>query len=86
MRNSLIFVKEASMNKILADAVTELARLPEAEQEAYGLHLLEIMADERGWDDRFAGSQDLLGRMAADAQADAHRGSVFDHDPSDLPA
>jgi len=74
------------MNKMLERAVAELAKLPDAEQEAYGLQLLEELESERGWDERFAKSQDLLGAMAALAREDVARGDVLPYDPSDRPA
>ncbi|MBF0374752.1 MAG: hypothetical protein HQL38_19020 [Alphaproteobacteria bacterium] len=43
-------------------------------------------ANERGWDERFAKSQDLLGAMAAQAREEVARDDVFPYDPSDRPA
>ena len=48
------------MNKMLEKAVAELAKLPEAEQEAYAARLLDELEIEHGWDERFAKTQDLL--------------------------
>lgn len=62
-----------AMNKILKRAIVQLASLPEEEQEAYGLQLLEELENERGWDERFAKSQDLLGAMAAQAREEVAR-------------
>ena len=73
------------MNKVLERAIAELARLPEAEQEAYGLQLLEELESERGWDERFVKSQDMLGEMARLAREEAARGDVLPFDPSDRP-
>lgn len=75
-----------TMNKMLERAIAQLARLPEEEQEAYGLQLLDKLENERGWDERFAKSQDLLGAMAAQAREEVARGDVFPYDPSDRPA
>ncbi|CUW39063.1 conserved protein of unknown function [Magnetospirillum sp. XM-1] len=74
------------MNKMLEQAIARLAMLPEAEQEAYGLQLLAEMESERGWDERFAKSQDMLGALAAQARSEAARGDVLPYDPSDRPA
>ncbi|MCC7167801.1 MAG: hypothetical protein IT565_09530 [Rhodospirillales bacterium] len=41
------------MNTILERAIAELAKLSDAEQEAYALQLLEVMEDEKGWDERW---------------------------------
>lgn len=73
------------MNKMLEQAIARLATLPEEKQEAYGLQLLEEMESERGWDERFAKSQDLLAAMAAQARGEAARGNVLPYDPSDHP-
>ncbi|CAA7615646.1 conserved hypothetical protein [Magnetospirillum sp. LM-5] len=73
------------MNKILERAIAELARLSEEEQEAYGLQLLEELENERGWDERFAKSQDVLGAMAAQAREERAQGEVSPFDPSDRP-
>jgi len=67
------------MNKMLERAIAELAKLPDADQEAYAGQLLKELEVERGWDDRFARTQDVLGEMAA-------RGDVLPYDPSDRPA
>ena len=74
------------MNKMLERAIAQLARLPEEEQEAYGLQLLEELENERGWTDRFAKSQGVLGALAAQARAEVARGDVLPYDPSDRPA
>jgi hypothetical protein len=74
------------MNKMLERAIAQLARLPEEEQEAYGLQLLEEMESERGWDERFAKSQDLLGAMAAQVREEVARGDILPCDPSDRPS
>lgn len=71
------------MHKMLERAIAQLARLPEKEQEAYGLQLLEELENERGWVDRFAKSQDVLGAMAAQAREEIARGDVLPYDPSD---
>ncbi|MBF0305959.1 MAG: hypothetical protein HQL41_09980 [Alphaproteobacteria bacterium] len=43
------------------------------------------MEDERGWDERFAKSQNLLGAMDAQAREEVARGDVLPYDPSDRP-
>lgn len=74
------------MNKILERAIAELAKLSDAEQEAYALQLLEVMEDEKGWDERFAKSQDRLAAMARQAREDAAKGETLPMDPSDRSA
>jgi hypothetical protein len=55
------------MGKVLQQAVTELAKLPDAEQEVVGAWILAELESERRWDDLFARSPDLLSEMAAEA-------------------
>lgn len=73
------------MNTVLEIAIARLAALPDGEQEAYGLQLLEELENERGWNERFAKTQDLLGALAAQAMEDVARGDVLPFDPSDRP-
>ena len=80
------YAKVPTMNKMLERAIAQLAKLSEEEQEAYGLQLLEELENERGWDERFAKSQDVLGAMAAAAREEAARGEVLPYDPADRPA
>jgi hypothetical protein len=42
------------MNTLLEKALAEVARLHEAEQEAIATLILDEIAAERGWDERFA--------------------------------
>ncbi|MBF0267069.1 MAG: hypothetical protein HQL44_00605 [Alphaproteobacteria bacterium] len=74
------------MNKMLEKAIAELSKLPEAEQEAYAARLLDELEIERGWDERFAKTQCLLGEMTAKARAEAAGGGLFSFDPSNRPA
>ena len=55
------------MGKVLQQALTELTRRPEAEQDAVGAWILAELKSERRWDDLFARSHDLLAEMAAEA-------------------
>lgn len=54
------------MGKVLEQAVTELAKLPEAEQEAAGAWILAELESERRWDDLFARSPDLLAEVTTE--------------------
>lgn len=55
------------MGKMLEQAVAELTKLPETEQEAAGAWILAELESERRWDDLFARSPDLLSQMADEA-------------------
>jgi hypothetical protein len=55
------------MGKVLQQAVAELSKLPETEQEAAGAWILAELESEHRWDDLFARSADLLSQMADEA-------------------
>jgi len=63
-----------------------VARLPEAEQEAIATLILNEIAAERGWDERFARTQDQLGNLVRSPRAEVARGDVLSGDPSDRPS
>ena len=62
------------MNKLLERAITELAVLPDDKQEAMASLILEEMAAERGWDERFARSEHKLADLARRAKEQHARG------------
>jgi hypothetical protein len=73
------------MNALLEKALAEVARLPEEEQEAIAAIILDEIAAERGWDERFAKTQDQLSALVRSARAEVARGDVVPGDPSDRP-
>jgi hypothetical protein len=74
------------MNALLEKALAEVALLPEEEQEVIASLILDEIAAERGWDERFAKTQDQLGALVRSARAEVARGDVVAGDPSDRPA
>jgi len=62
------------MNKMLERAIAEVARLPEDEQETIACLMLEEVEAERGWDERFAKSENKLAELARRAKARHARG------------
>jgi hypothetical protein len=64
------------MNKLLERAVAELSRLPDDEQEAVASLIMEELAAGRGWDERFAKSEDKLAEMARRAKEQHARGET----------
>lgn len=60
-------VRISCMGKVLQQAVAELTKLPEPEQEAAGAWILAELESERRWDDLFARSADLLSVLADEA-------------------
>jgi hypothetical protein len=57
----------------------------EAFKEQQALIIDEIAA-EHGWDERFAKTQDQLGALMRSARAEVAEGNVVSGDPSDRPA
>lgn len=55
------------MTQLLEKALSEIAKLPAAEQDAVAAILLQEMASERRWSEAFESSQDLLARLAEKA-------------------
>lgn len=58
------------MGKILQEAIAAASKLPADEQEAFGAWILSELESEQRWDDLFAGSQDLLKKLADEAHQD----------------
>jgi hypothetical protein len=76
-------MKGVSVNALLEKALAEVARLPEAAQEAIASLILDEIEAERSWDERFAKSQDQLGELVRVARGEVARGEVLPNDPSD---
>ncbi len=64
------------MTQLLEQALSEVKKLPEPEQDAIASLILDELADERHWQDAFARSQDQLARLAAKARDDIRAGRV----------
>ena len=69
------------MTKLLEQAISEVARLPDPEQDALASLLLDEIASEARWSAAFAGSQPQLAQLAADALAEFHAGRTLPLDP-----
>lgn len=69
------------MTALLEKAFSRASALPEEEQDALAALLLEEMGDEARWDAAFAGSQDTLAALAADAMEEHRAGETRDLDP-----
>lgn len=74
-----------NMNALLQKALAEMVRLPDEEQETIATLILDAIAAERGWDERFAKTQDQLGALARSARTEVIRGHVASSDPCDRP-
>jgi hypothetical protein len=73
------------MNALLEKAFAAVAQLPETAQETIASLILDEIAAEHSWDERFAKSQDQLGELVRRARAEAAIGDVLPYDPADRP-
>lgn len=64
------------MTQLLEQALAEVQKLPDTTQDAIAAMILEEIADERRWNEAFAGSQDQLGRLADRVREDIRSGRV----------
>ncbi len=64
------------MTQLLQKALSQAAKLPDAEQDAVAAILLEEMASEQRWSESFAKSQDLLAKLAQKALAEHAAGGT----------
>ena len=64
------------MTQLLEQALTEIKKLPESEQDAIASLILEEIADDERWQESFARSQDQLARLAAKVREDVRAGRV----------
>ena len=58
------------MTQLLEQALSEVAKLPDSEQDALAAILLQEVANERRFAESFASSQDLLAELADKALAE----------------
>jgi hypothetical protein len=58
------------MTHLLEKALSEVAKLPEPEQNALAAILLQEIASEQKWSDSFAKSRDALAQLAGEALAE----------------
>jgi len=74
------------MNKILERALAAIAKLPDEQQEVIACNILEDIEAEKGWEERFAKSQDRLADLSKRAGQHIADGSALPFDPSDRAA
>ncbi|NJP11281.1 MAG: hypothetical protein HC866_18875 [Leptolyngbyaceae cyanobacterium RU_5_1] len=72
------------MTELLERAIARLQTLPESEQDAIALMILEEIEDERRWDEAFSRSPDVLAKLATSAMAEYHAGKTQELDPETL--
>lgn len=62
------------MTQLLEQALEAVKKLPDADQDAIATLILERLAEDRAWDEKFANTQDFLGKLAAKAREDLAAG------------
>ncbi len=72
------------MTQLLKRAYAEVAQLPEPDQDAIALLILEELEDERKWQKSFAQSPDALAQLAEEALAEHRAGLTQPLDPETL--
>jgi hypothetical protein len=63
-------LEETEMTQLLEKALSQVAKLPAAEQDAVAAIVIEELASEQRWSESFAKSQSLLAKLAEKALAD----------------
>jgi hypothetical protein len=64
------------MTQLLEKAFKKAKRLPETEQNALARWLIEEMESERKWGKAFAQSEDILDKLANEAQIEYKKGKT----------
>jgi hypothetical protein len=64
------------MTQLLEQALGEVRKLPEPEQDAIASLILDELADQRRWQESFVRSQGELARLAAKVREDIRAGRV----------
>jgi hypothetical protein len=64
------------MTQLLEQALTEIGKLPDEEQDAIASLILDELADERRWQEKFSYSQGQLARLAAKVREEIRAGRV----------
>lgn len=72
------------MTNLLERAFAQAATLPEVEQDALAALILAEIESEQRWQHAFAGSQDMLARLADEALEEHRAGETQDLDPDAL--
>jgi hypothetical protein len=72
------------MTRLLDEALSELSKLPDWEQDVVAKWLLEELAAEQRWQRLFADSKEKLSSLADDALSEHHRGRTQELDPDTL--
>lgn len=68
------------MTELLERAVAQIKQLSEGEQDVIATIILKEMEDEVLWQEKFARSQDILAKLAAEAIAEDQAGKTQELD------
>jgi len=72
------------MTELLEKAFAAASELPEEEQNAVAVWLLDELASERRWQAQFSESQEELARLAAEALEEHKSGGTREFDPDSI--
>ncbi len=72
------------MTQLLKQAIAELSRLSDEEQDAMAALILEELEDEERWEAAFRSSEETLKRVADKVRADIRAGRTRKMDINDL--
>lgn len=72
------------MTELLRQAIAEISKLSDEQQDAIATLIMEELEDEAKWDATFANSQDLLADLAAEAMAEYNSGQTEALNPETL--
>jgi hypothetical protein len=64
------------MTQLLQQALSEVQKLPDPQQDAIATMILDELADEQHWEEQFARSQDKLAQLANKAREAVRAGHV----------
>ena len=68
------------MTEMLERAIARLQALPESEQDAIAAMILEEIENDKGWDESFSQSPNILEKLAVSAMAEYHAGQTQELD------
>jgi len=72
------------MTKLLEKAFAKASKLQDVEQNVIAKWLLEELAAEKKWEQRFAESEDILGQLADEALEEHKKGKTMPLDTDKL--
>ena len=72
------------MTRLLDEALAEIAKLPDREQDTVAKWILDELASEQSWERLFADTAEKLASLADDALAEHHLSRTDELDPEKL--